>query len=275
LRGIEGLGAVERGAGGGSAGGEVLPLVEGAEGKHEEREGDTHDAGRGRGAEEPAEVRGKLRRGKRRVDRIGGGRGAADEETGNAAVAELPDGAIEDEVVQIHQRHEDHETLHEVVAKEAARDPWAGDEEREATHDENRIVALEAKRRRAVGCIAARVVARDPEVLRAVHEGQCTGAEIARGQIEATPGAEQGRSDKPQELRERQRGGTGERAEVPAAGEPHVRATGGGDKREGERELEWAGDSGRNAKREEVRVGGIARGVQREEPHAVGEGIAG
>src|SRR5258708_5626141 len=96
--------------------------------------------------------------------------------------------------------------------EDATGDPWSGDEESDATYDETCVVTPKRKARSGIcfftfgarscrrGPFAPRVERRDPQVLRAVHEGQNARAEIRGRQIEATRKLEQRGRHEPERL---------------------------------------------------------------------------
>lgn len=189
----------------------------------------------------------------------GSGSGIVEEEGGDAGVAELPDGAVEKEVVNVDESGEGEEAGGEVGVKEAADDPGSGDEEGDAAGDESEKVARETPMGLAFGAgFTFLVVAGDPEILRGVQDGE-DAAGIA-GLRDATAAGEfdDGGHEEPEELGEDQGGGGEDRSPGSAAGEGRESPTGSGDEEYGEggacRKREFRG----KAEREDQRVAGRA-----------------
>ena len=63
---------------------------------------------------------------------------ATDQQPGDARIAQFPQRAIEDEMVDVYDRSENQEAGGEVVMQYAADDPRPGNEERDAAGDEVR-----------------------------------------------------------------------------------------------------------------------------------------
>jgi hypothetical protein len=143
------------------------------------------------------------------VDRVRFAFAASEQQSGDATIAKFPDRSIQDEVMQVHQRHEDHEALDKIVTKEAAREPGTRHEKRDSADYQYRVIAPGAERRDR-GTFPTCVVSRHPEILRAMHECQGAGTEVARGKLKSAEMSEQRRGGEPAQLRDRKRCGSDE-----------------------------------------------------------------
>ena len=104
----------------------------------------------------------------------------------DARIAQLPDHAIEDEVMDVHDRRDDQHARREVEAAGVAGEPRTGNEQRHAARDQRRPIRpavpaarLPVRARSRARRILAREVMRDPQILRGVHHGEDAGA-VAR-----------------------------------------------------------------------------------------------
>src|ERR1700730_10901144 len=96
--------------------------------------------------------------------------GAAQQQSGNSRVAQLPQRTIQNKVMNIDQRCEREETGCEIQMEQSADDPRPGDEKRDAASDERQLISQEAPGRLSGrGCFFFLIVAGDPEILRGVQ----------------------------------------------------------------------------------------------------------
>ena len=114
----------------------VARLIDRSPDQQQQRRADSERTRCRRAAHQPAaHVVGEVSAG------FGGGIGDAfariQEQRCDPAVAQLPDGAIQNEVVDIHQRREDQEAGGEVMMKRAAGQPRAGHKQRDAAEDQH------------------------------------------------------------------------------------------------------------------------------------------
>ena len=124
-------------------------------------------------------------------------------------VAQLPDRAVEDEVVDVDDGGEDQDARREVEAQQIAGDPWARDEQGDAAGQQRGRVRPRPPSGAGAGLrLASGEVARHPEVLSRVHDREHPRAVAGLRQLRAGRPFGDGRRDEPDELRreERERG---------------------------------------------------------------------
>ena len=124
------------------------------------------------------------------------------QQRGNAAVPQFPDGAIQNEVMNIHQRGENQKAGAEVRVEEPAGQPWSGNEKRDAASHQHREVGEGTPTARALCAgLTAGVVAGDPEILRRVHDRKHSAAVAALRKSQSLGERQHSRQKKPQALR--------------------------------------------------------------------------
>jgi hypothetical protein len=107
--------------------------------------------------------------------------------------------------MNVDQRSEDQETARKVEVEDVARDPRAGDEERNTACDQNCEVSEGTPVLMAFGAgFASGVVTGDPEILSGVHHRQHARAVAALRHAKAFSKREHCRKKKPYELRAEQ-----------------------------------------------------------------------
>ena len=113
-----------------------MQLVDGGNGEKSNHRGDAHGAGAGGGAGEPAEA------GENRGSGVSGLRGLLlillDQERSNPSVSQFPEGAIQDEVMNIYERGEGEKAGSKVRVEEAADQPRTGNEQGDAASDQGK-----------------------------------------------------------------------------------------------------------------------------------------
>src|SRR4029077_12107764 len=92
-------------------------------------------------------------------------------------IAQFPEGSIEQEMMDVHQRGEYQKTGGEVVMKDVAHQPRPGNEQRDATGNQRKEIGNHAPARLTGGPgFALLVVTRDPDVLCGVQYSQNSAA---------------------------------------------------------------------------------------------------
>ena len=124
----------------------------------------------------------------------------------DARIAQLPERAIQYEMMDVHDGGENQKARGEVEMKDATDDPRAGNKERDAAGDQREEVARHSPARLAGSArFALLVVAGDPYVLRGMQDRQDSAAVARlRDLISRVQFQERGHNE-PDELRERQR----------------------------------------------------------------------
>src|SRR4029077_11133760 len=133
---------------------------------------------------EPAQPR------RQRLSRIGGHvcqtNLGVQQEIRNATVPQLPNRAVEQKMVEIHQRGEDQEAAREVEMKYVAGYPGSGNEQTDSASDQYREIRQRTPLLAAFGTsLSPGVIAGDPQILRRVHHCQNACAVTALGNVEA------------------------------------------------------------------------------------------
>src|SRR5208337_4158788 len=87
----------------------------------------------------------------------------------DAGITQLPNGAIEDEMMQVHECREGQKTGDKIGVEQAADDPWSGHKERDSTCNQCQQIAGETPGRLSGGAsFLSLEVAGDPKILRRV-----------------------------------------------------------------------------------------------------------